>query len=144
MNCNNKEKINYNYNFLCSYKNEKDYEKSETIYRKEFLKAFNLDEFSEKKISTTTDLIYNKIIEDSDIYNIINEILKTNPQIQIFEKDKCKQFGLAFTILFSYDYFYILHKLLSYYLDTTKVNSADVVILSRKENIKKELNSLIS
>jgi len=144
MDCKNKEIINYNYNFLCSYKNEKDYEKSETIYRKEFLKAFNLDEFSEKIISTTTDLLYKKLIEDSYIQNIIIEVLKINPQLKLFEKDNYKPKELAFTILFSYDYFYIFHKLLCYYLDITKVNSVDVVIISKKKNIKKELNSLIS
>ena len=139
-----KEKINYNYNFSCSYKNEKNYEKSETNYRKDFLKAFNLDEFSEKKISITTNLLYKNFIKDSYIQNIIAEVLKINPQLKLFEKDEYKQKELAFTILFSYDYFYIFHKLVSYYLDRPKLESDDRDRLSKKENIKKELNSLIS
>ena len=63
----------YNYSIKTTYLNVDDNLK-DTQYRKEYLSAFNLEEYNEKIIFETIDLLYNKFKNNKQII----ELLKMN------------------------------------------------------------------
>jgi len=97
----------YKYDINLTY-HEKD---NDTIYRKEILNFFNLKQFDESIIVKHIEQTYHKFKNNTQIQNIIKNI-KNN--------DKFKQFQLFgntndityFLLLFSFDYFFLIHKCL--------------------------------
>ncbi len=90
----------------------------DTVYRKELLKAFNLDVNGFHILIDNQEKIYNEIKEYSLFKDImINATRALQKKIPITLSEKT-----VFTFLFSYDYFYALHTFLQEYFTNKKVS----------------------
>tara|TARA_B100001093_G_scaffold510360_1_gene576064 strand:+ start:2432 stop:2803 length:372 start_codon:yes stop_codon:yes gene_type:complete len=107
----------YNTNLNITY-NTVDDLSGDTVYRKELLKAFNLDVNGFHILIDNQEKIYNEIKEYSLFKDImINATKALQKKIPITLSEKT-----VFTFLFSYDYFYALHTFLQEYFTNKKVS----------------------
>jgi hypothetical protein len=91
----------YNYSHDLNYKNNT----SDTMFRKELLDCFNLEQYDDK----INDLIYNLYLEVSDHYPaIIQHVKKNNNICSLFQLEDKE----CFKLLFSWDNFHHNHLLL--------------------------------
>ena len=84
--------------YLGEFEEEVVYKLTEDIYRQEILKLFQLESFDVKIIDEKVYEIYEKIKDNEHLQEIIT-ILEEIYGNEIF----------SFTILFSYDYFYLFY-----------------------------------
>lgn len=89
----------YNTNINLTYKKFPD-DESDTIYRKELVKVFDLDEFDLDMINSKVEKLYNKLLFDENMKNR----LKENAGKMLSE-----DLILGFMICFSYDQFTETH-----------------------------------
>ena len=61
--------------FICTY-NKQDLSDQNTVYQQQFLQAFGLKEWDNEIIVKSTNELYNKVIDNQDIKDIINFIKK--------------------------------------------------------------------
>ena len=114
------DNIEYNKNFLCTYHLLDDLEESDILYKIQFFQAFKIDEKMEK------DLISAKIMaSDDEIFSYINcitgelfEKYKDNEKVKLLmetykSENNLYNEELLFSQLFSYDTFFIMHKIIS-------------------------------
>tara|TARA_X000000368_G_C22675046_1_gene555685 strand:+ start:86 stop:457 length:372 start_codon:yes stop_codon:yes gene_type:complete len=90
----------------------------DTLYRKELLKAFNLDVNGFHILIDNQEKIYDEIKDYSlfkDIMINATKALQKKIPINLSERT-------VFTFLFSYDYFYALHTFLQEYFTNKKVS----------------------
>ena len=107
----------YNTNLNITY-NTVDDLSGDTVYRKELLKAFNLDVNGFHILIDNQEKIYDEIKEYSLFKDImINATKALQKKIPITLSEKT-----VFTFLFSYDYFYALHTFLQEYFTNKKVS----------------------
>lgn len=107
----------YNTNLNITY-NTLDDISGDTVYRKELLKAFNLDVNGFHILIDNQEKIYDEIKEYSLFKDImINTTKALQKKIPITLSEKT-----VFTFLFSYDYFYALHTFLQEYFTNKKVS----------------------
>jgi hypothetical protein len=90
----------YQTNFICTYHLVSDQDDSEALYQVQFLQAFNLETFVDKPINDITIALYKKFES--------NKIITKLMSFQNKFDDK----ELKFRLCFSYDTFYILHRIL--------------------------------
>lgn len=111
---------NYNYSLDLNYKNCDN----DTIFRKELLGCFNLEQYEDK----INDLIYDLYLEVSEHYlEIIKQVRKNNKMCSLFQlEDKD-----CFKLLFSWDHFHNNHLLLK------SIKSKN------KTDIEKNINELL-
>lgn len=141
----NQTQIGYNYDFLCCYQNESNYEESETMYRKDFLKAMNLDSYDDSKINYTITQIYNICKNKKEIQDILKQLLENNKELFLLqtinssdndeENKKEDNLEIIFTLFFSYNLFNLFHNLLRYYLDDKINESHDPIFIKRKTDL---------
>jgi hypothetical protein len=92
---------NYNYSLELNYKNDDN----DTLFRKELLDCFNLEQYDDK----INELIYNLYLEVQSHYSEIIQQLKNNNNIcSLFQLEKRD----CFKLLFSWDHLYYNHLLL--------------------------------
>ena len=112
----------YNYSIKTTYLNIDD-NLQDTQYRKEYLSAFNLEEYNEKIIFETIDLLYNKFKNNKQII----ELLKMNEN---------NIFGLSqqdtFLLFFSFEKFYYFHKALQILDKNEVINKKLIKNLQKK------------
>tara|TARA_Y100000389_G_C17459346_1_gene520499 strand:+ start:70 stop:492 length:423 start_codon:yes stop_codon:yes gene_type:complete len=111
--------IEYNKKFLCTYHLLDNLEESDILYKIQFFQAFKIDEKMEK------DLISGKIMaSDDEIFSYINcitgelfEKYKDNEKVKLLMETYKSENNLyneevIFSQLFSYDTFFIMHKII--------------------------------
>jgi hypothetical protein len=112
---------NYNFNLKCTYQDLKDNDElSETIYRKEILEAFLLDEN----------------IDDKELFDKLSEKVCTMKDL-IFKEDKMKSYAIEFAnrllsddielglmFFFSYDLFWATHNLIISIYNNTEIDNS--------------------
>ncbi len=76
------------------------------IYRQELLNIFCLEEFNESEINKQIDILYEKVKDCEELKEFFNDLL-------------------GFTILYSYDYLYVIHPLISELLETGSIKTTD-------------------
>ena len=112
----------YNYSIKTTYLDLDD-DKQDTQYRKELLQVFELAEYT-NKINEHIDALYEKV--KSQYQDVIQCVKNNDPMVMFRTLDE----NGCFMILFSWDFFYEHHQLLS-------------AILSKQENISDMKNLLI-
>ena len=107
----------YNTSFLCTYKLHDDEEDQDTLYRHEYLCAFELKEYDSDKIMKTLEYIYEKLKNNRDFI----EILESHYH---YIGDK-KNYEIVLQFLFSFHSFNLFHTCLIYLLsdDNTSGNN---------------------
>jgi hypothetical protein len=95
----------YNYSIQLTYKNL-DEEHSDTQYRKELLDVFDMKEYNEEMI-VKQDKLYERLKEE---YSEITNYIINNDRLALIRNMTNND---AFMILFSWEYFYDNHNLIS-------------------------------
>ena len=119
--------IKYNYNFLTTYRSF-DEENSDLCYKIQLLQAFNMQKYDDFILQENMKKIYYYMRENVELKNIYELLSKTNTHFEFMKElilnDKTNNELpqdivniFFFQILFSYDYFDIMHKCLSKYLN---------------------------
>ena len=107
----------YNTSLNIDYKDEKYTNKHNVIYQKQFLKAFYIEEYDEKKVIKKMDQIYDDICNDNNMKKLFDEIKKRNKIFPFELKDKD-----MFSLLFSYDTFDLLHLFIKDYYENDYIS----------------------
>lgn len=114
--------INYDYEFLCTYKLHSDDDDRNLCYQLQLLQALNIASYDSIILTTNIDKISLFLQNNSELVAIL-----------LLLKEKYKDSNIAFMIdehnnstlfqlLFSYDYFDIFHKCLCKYINDRKKN----------------------
>ena len=117
----------YNYSIKLQYKNL-DEDHSDTKYRKELLEVFSLKEYNEEIIKKQ-DTLFQQL---KDEYTEITKCVINNDRLALIRNVSEND---AFMILFSWDYFYDNHNLISAIL-----NNKDRKVIDK---LKKKLINII-
>jgi hypothetical protein len=119
----------YNTKFNCTYKGCEDVMLSETLYRKDILSIFSIEDLDFEKHETEIYdemlAIYDKISKNKKFTECVNQagtLFSTNDPF------------IGFTILLSYDYLYLTHPCICEFLEKETISH---------EKIKNLLNSLL-
>ena len=97
----------YDYNFICTYKKHA-FEDQEDIYRAQFLQAFGIDSWDDKKIDDITNDLYDIITPSPDLDDILNKIKSSSKFAQFIELMGDNKKDL-FKLLFMFDLFDSAH-----------------------------------
>lgn len=113
--------INYNNNFITTYKSFEEPYYSDLCYKIQLLQAFNMKHYDEFILQHSIKQLYYFLREEEKIKKIITVLSKNNNQLEIFKalsKDFNKEAEdlFYFQILFSFDYFDNFHKFLCIFL----------------------------
>ena len=103
---------------MYNYSSDIEYMKvqNDTIYRKDFLKAFQKDKFEYKEINNIQEKLFDKFKTNDKLKKIIKFIKeKANPFPIMITDFEC------FVIMFSYQYFYMTHLVLKDLLTTNDI-----------------------
>jgi len=123
---NNLENINYNSEFLCTYKSmEEEYYKN-LCYQIQILQALNISKYDDTIVSNHIEKIYYflKNYYEIDIILLVLKEKYKNSSIYFFIENNN---SALFQILFSFDYFDIFHKCLCQYLINERLkNEPDI------------------
>jgi len=117
---NNIENINYNTEFLCTYKNMTEEYYKNLCYQIQILQALHISKYDDIIVSNHIEKIYYFLQNYYEI-DIILLVLKEkykNSNISFFIENNT---SALFQMLFSYDYFDIFHKCLCKYLISKKL-----------------------
>ena len=115
MNC--KKHINYNLDFLCTYKSFNENYDSNLCYQIQLLQAFNMSKYDEFIINNNIEKTYLYLRDNEEIKKIINILSTKHSQIQIIcVNNKELENIVLFQLLFSFDYFDVFHKCLVNFL----------------------------
>ena len=112
----------YNDKVVCTY-NIAECDMQEIMYRRDLLSVFNLDEFSDEKINSSIDELY----ENLKNCEILQDCMKKAANIMLSE-----DLETGIRILFSYDYFHLFHACIFSYLNNDKQFDNHVRVLQRK------------
>jgi len=115
----NIKNINYNNEFLCTYKNLDEEYYKKLCYQIQMLQALNINKYDELIIPNHIEKIYYFVKNNNEIDNILSTLKEKyeNTNISFFIENNN---SALFQLLFSYDYFDIFHKCLSQYLRDKK------------------------
>ena len=119
---NNIENINYNSEFLCTYKSMTEEYYQQLCYQIQMLQALNINSYDDTMVTNHIEKIYYFLQNYYEI-DIIMLALKEkykNTSIVFFIENNS---SALFQLLFSYDYFDIFHKCLCQYLRDKKQNN---------------------
>jgi hypothetical protein len=123
---NNLENINYNSEFLCTYKSmEEEYYKN-LCYQIQILQALNISKYDDTIVSNHIEKIYYflKNYYEIDIILLVLKEKYKNSSISFFIENNN---SALFQMLFSFDYFDIFHKCLCQYLINKRLkNEPDI------------------
>ena len=113
----------YNYSIKTTYLDIED-NLQDTQYRKEYLTAFNLENYDEKKIMDIINELYNKYKDN----NQIKDLLKFGKQNNIYGFDD----EMTFILFFSFENFFYFHKALSQLNNNENIDSEIIKNLQKK------------
>jgi hypothetical protein len=119
---NNIENINYNSEFLCTYRSMTEEYYQQLCYQIQMLQALNINSYDDTMVTNHIEKIYYFLQNYYEI-DIIMLALKEkykNTSIVFFIENNS---SALFQLLFSYDYFDIFHKCLCQYLRDKKQNN---------------------
>ena len=119
---NNIENINYNSDFLCTYKNLDEEYYQHLCYQIQILQALNISKYDEAIISNYIEKIFyflHNYYEIDIILLALKEKYKNSSITFIIENNS----SALFQLLFSYDYFDIFHKCFSRYLVDKRITN---------------------
>ena len=106
--------INYNTNFLCTYKSFSDSYYSNLCYQIQLLQAFNMKLYNATQLSNNINSCYKHYINNKTINEILDLVtIKYSKDIlfnQLLEKQEDK--AMQFQLLFSFTHFDDFHKCL--------------------------------
>ena len=119
----------YDFNINLTY-HQKD---NDTLFRKEMLDVFKLKKFS-NDINKQVETLYHKYKNNKQVKNIINS-MKKDPKFKKFQLFGNPDDITYFIILFSFDYFYLIHKCLQDLNNNNKINENNYENLYK--NVKK-------
>ena len=123
---NNIENINYNSDFLCTYKNMDDEYYKTLCYQIQILQALNINKYDAMIISNHIEKIY-YFLQNCYEIDIILLALKEkykNTNITLFIENNV---AALFQLLFSYEYFDIFHKCLCKFLIDKRIKNENVI-----------------
>lgn len=137
--------INYNSDFITTYKSFDQNYYSDLCYKIQLLQAFNMIKYDEFMLQQNIQKTYYFLREEDKIKKIIEVLSKNNKQLEVFKafsKDFNKEAEdlFYFQILFSFDYFDLFHKFLCNFLK--KEN--DVRENTEDKNLEQLLQYIIS
>ena len=110
---------NYNINFISTYKQFEDNEDSNICYKLQLLQAFNINDYNDNEdlLQKKMENIYKILRENKYLKEIFLLLEKKHPQLKFINYNvKNLENFIYLQILFSYDYFYIFHRELCYFL----------------------------
>jgi len=115
----------YNTKFVCTYNSsDSDSELSNTLYRKDLLQIFNVNDFDfedhEEEIYDEMCKIFEKIEKNEKFMDCINKAKNI-----VFADDPI----VGFMILFSYDYLHLTHLCISEFLETNEISTDKIELL---------------
>lgn len=133
--------INYDYDFLCTYKLHSDDDDKNLCYQLQLLQALKITNYDSMILATHIDKIGLFLQYNSELEAIL-----------LLMKDKYKDTNIAFMIdtnalfqlLFSYEYFDIFHKCLCKYIDDRKNDRKNEVKTDTSKNYFDELKCAIT
>jgi hypothetical protein len=113
--------INYNRDFITTYKSFDEIYYSELCYKIQLLQAFNMIKYDEFMLQQNIQKAYYFLREENQIKKIIKVLSQNSKQLDLlkaFSKDFDKEVEnlFYFQILFSFDYFDNFHKFLCHFL----------------------------
>lgn len=104
----------YSADFICTYKLMDDDDDRNVMYQIQLLQAFGMRKFDEDEINEKTLQLYQKVIDCSQVKEILEEGIKANPQMEMTNV-------IMFMCLFSYQFFDLFHKCLIDYFTTGSI-----------------------
>ena len=115
MNC--VKDINYNLDFLCTYKGFDDNYYANLCYQIQLLQSFNMSKYDEFIINNNIEKTYLYLRDNEEIKKIINILSTKHGEILLMcGNNKELENIVLFQLLFSFDYFEIFHKCLVNFL----------------------------
>ena len=119
---NNIENINYNSEFLCTYKSMTEEYYQQLCYQIQMLQALNINSYDDTMVTNHIEKIYYFLQNYYEIDIIILALKEKykNTSIVFFIENNS---SALFQLLFSYDFFDIFHKCLCQYLRDKKQNN---------------------
>ena len=115
----------YDYAYKLTYYNYPDEDMRDDIYRAELLNVFKLEDFHETHPSDKVTEIYNSIKQIESINNLATQLAAG------YDVMDDPSFGMV--IIFGYETFHMIHKVLKDFFEKGTVNEEDI------ESIKKHL-----
>jgi len=103
------------------------------LYKTQFLEAINESDYNEEMILAKLDFLYNLLIT-TKLNNIFDLLCKYSSTVPM-EDNK-----LGYYLLFSYDFFYIMHSILSTYFIFHEINDELYDVLEQKIECLIKLN----
>jgi len=116
----------YNSNYTCFYNDdnklfppnhlltlEDQYEIKDIIYKEDLLNVFGLQEFNDRHINDEISRLYGDICDCEELHPILDKLAS-----KLMSTDR----EVGFLILFSYDYFFLTHQILSEYFNNNKID----------------------
>jgi hypothetical protein len=103
------------------------------LYKTQFLEAINESDYNEEMILNKLDFLYNLLIT-TKLNNIFDLLCKYSSTVPM-EDNK-----LGYYLLFSYDFFYIMHSILSNYFIFHEINDELYDALEEKIECLNKLN----
>ena len=113
----------YNYSIKTTYMDIED-DKQDTQYRKEYLSAFNIEQYEEKIIMEIISNLYEKYKNNEQIINLLND--EKNNNIYGFNEE------LSFILFFSFEKFYYFHKALRQLNSNKNIDTEIIKNLQKK------------
>ena len=104
----------YHADFICTYKLMDDDDDRNIMYQIQLLQVFGMHKFDEDEMSEKMLQLYYKLIDCSQIKEILEEGIKANPQMEMTHV-------IMFMCLFSYQFFDLFHKCLIDYFTTGSI-----------------------
>ena len=114
--------MNYQYDFICTYKLMSTDDEQEQLYRIQLLQAFDLLQWDDDNINSTIVKLYNIVAKTDDFIRIFEKALvNQNMQMLLLKfgdeiNNNNDNLFLIFTFLFNFEYFDLLHRCLCDYL----------------------------
>ena len=103
------------------------------LYKNQFLEAINESDYNEEMILNKLDFLYNLLIT-TKLNNIFDLLCKYSSTVPM-EDNK-----MGYYLLFSYDFFYIMHSILSNYFIFHEINNELYDALEEKIECLNKLN----
>lgn len=129
--------ISYNSEFLTTYRSFKEEYYSDLCYKIQLLQAFNMEQYDEFILQQNIKKTFYFMGENEELKVIYEILSKKNSQFKFMKElilnDKTNKESpeeilnmFFFQLLFSYDYFDIMHKCLSKYLNDLLKNQNNI------------------
>mgnify|MGYP001491534447 FL=1 len=109
--------INYNSQFICTYRQYDELEYQNLCYQIQLLQAFNMMKYDEYILQQNVESIYQRLRENKNIKNILTILSKKDKNIELLKYIPSEVKHLfIFQLLFSFEYFDLFHKCFSKYI----------------------------